>query len=93
MTQNTLCPKIGLAQWTCTGAECTCHLKERVLAREKKMKRRTRQSDEDDTQFHFGWTPLPGMICKFCGATNGMFCLSLKAAALCLEDAKVPAWS
>jgi len=27
---NTLCPKIGAAQWTCTRDECTCHLKESI---------------------------------------------------------------
>jgi hypothetical protein len=27
---NTLCPKIGAAQWTCTKDECTCHLKESI---------------------------------------------------------------
>jgi hypothetical protein len=30
---NTLCPKIGAAQWTCTRDECTCHLKENIPAR------------------------------------------------------------
>ena len=25
---NTLCPKIGAAQWTCRYTECTCHKKE-----------------------------------------------------------------
>lgn len=30
---NTLCPKIGAAQWTCTYDECTCHLKETIPAR------------------------------------------------------------
>jgi hypothetical protein len=30
---NTLCPKIGAAQWTCTRAECTCHLKETIPER------------------------------------------------------------
>ena len=27
---NTICPKIGAAQWTCTKDECTCHLKETI---------------------------------------------------------------
>ena len=27
---NTLCSKIGAAQWTCTKDECTCHLKETI---------------------------------------------------------------
>lgn len=31
---NTICPKIGAAQWTCTGSECTCHLKARAIERE-----------------------------------------------------------
>lgn len=25
--RNTLCPKIGAQQWTCSKAECQCHLK------------------------------------------------------------------
>jgi hypothetical protein len=29
-TGNTLCPKIGAEQWTCTKDECTCHLKESI---------------------------------------------------------------
>jgi hypothetical protein len=32
---NTLCPKIGAAQWTCTGSECTCHLKARAVERDR----------------------------------------------------------
>jgi len=27
---NTLCPKIGAAQWTCKYNECTCYLKEKI---------------------------------------------------------------
>ena len=30
---NTLCPKIGAAQWTCTKDECTCHLKDSIGVR------------------------------------------------------------
>ena len=33
MMTNTLCPKIGAAQWTCTKDECTCHLKDSIPAR------------------------------------------------------------
>jgi hypothetical protein len=32
---NTLCPKIGAAQWTCTRDECTCHLKESIPVRRR----------------------------------------------------------
>ena len=28
---NTLCPKIGAAQWSCSKDECTCHLKDGIL--------------------------------------------------------------
>jgi hypothetical protein len=34
-TGNTLCPKIGAAQWTCTFDECTCHLKESIRRRQR----------------------------------------------------------
>lgn len=27
MADNTICPKLGAAQWSCTHDECTCHLK------------------------------------------------------------------
>lgn len=27
MATGTLCPKIGMHQWSCTREECTCHLK------------------------------------------------------------------
>jgi hypothetical protein len=27
---NTLCPKVGAAQWACTKDECMCHLKEGI---------------------------------------------------------------
>lgn len=30
MVSNTLCPKMGITQWTCTYKECTCHLKEKI---------------------------------------------------------------
>src|ERR1700676_5044593 len=32
---NTLCPKIGAAQWSCTKDECTCHLNERIWTEPK----------------------------------------------------------
>ena len=38
---NTLCPKIGATQWTCTYDECTCHLKETIPVR-----KRARLADE-----------------------------------------------
>jgi hypothetical protein len=31
---NTLCPKLGAAQWSCSAAECTCHLKASASLRE-----------------------------------------------------------
>lgn len=31
---TTKCPKIGAAQWTCTYAECICHLKGTLLGPE-----------------------------------------------------------
>jgi hypothetical protein len=31
---NTLCPKIGAAQWSCSAAECKCHLKGAAALRE-----------------------------------------------------------
>lgn len=33
--RNTYCPKIGRLQWTCTQAECTCHLKGRIWVEPK----------------------------------------------------------
>ena len=36
---NTTCPKIGAAQWSCSAAECTCHLKSRVIEREQSARR------------------------------------------------------
>lgn len=27
---NTLCPRLGAAQWTCSKADCACHLKETI---------------------------------------------------------------
>lgn len=53
-TGNTLCPKIGAAQWTCTREECTCHLKESIPERCKICGRPKREKCED------GWLPPIG---------------------------------
>lgn len=30
MRMNTLCPKVGASQWSCSREECTCHLKSSI---------------------------------------------------------------
>jgi hypothetical protein len=35
---NTLCPKLGAAQWSCSAAECVCHLKAAAQLREMRGK-------------------------------------------------------
>jgi hypothetical protein len=32
---NTLCPKIGATQWSCSGDECTCHLTDKAKLRQR----------------------------------------------------------
>lgn len=39
---TTLCPKMGVMQWTCTKDECICHLKDSIKPTCKKCGRRTR---------------------------------------------------
>ena len=36
VTINTLCPKIGMYQWTCTYEECNCHLREQIVDKANK---------------------------------------------------------
>lgn len=43
---NTLCPKQGMWQWTCSYEECNCHLKE-TIERKQDVHNQTRNLHRD----------------------------------------------
>jgi hypothetical protein len=57
---NTLCPKVGAAQWTCTPAECNCHVNRSARRRQQQaerllniLRRHVRVEDEALTDHDF----------------------------------------
>jgi len=73
---NTLCPKLGAAQWTCSASECTCHLKAAA---------QLRQMNEDVRRVAMGLEPLEvgewssfvcpeGHMTKKCSEPDNVYC-------------------